>query len=265
MQIRVFLFCFGVGCLYALCGYSASIPDQPGQDILCSGPLFTYQHDVRQHGVDVNLKITGDGGFTEESGVAYASYYTDAYSNHTAAVYEYSFVTQPGEFFGDVRVATRAFILRNAGTISGHYRIGDGPWIEFLFERYSGDYRPVDVLENIHASRISIRYSLDRNNYQPWEGDLQLFRSSHPDLNHPGDYAFTFEAEIVTDTECHTADLAGAFGDAWVDWADFAALASDYGLTGSGLAGDLDGNETCDAGDLQWLAAQWFCDCYPAP
>ena len=244
------------------------IPAQDGNEIICTGPVFVYSHDTHQHGVDVNLKISGNAGFIAETLAASGSFYIDTVSkNNRPAVFDYTFVTEPGAVLGDVFVSSRATIFRNAGDITGHYRVGDetNPWIEFLnFDGRSGvtDIRPIDKFENIHDSRITIRYSLNRYGYEPWDADVQLFRSVGPLPNpgQPGNFAFNFTATLTTDIEAHKADLAG--DDLFIGMADFEVLAGDFGQTGPDLAGDINGDEKCDIFDLLYLAGYWMYDCY---
>ena len=49
-----------------------------------------------------------------------------------------------------------------------------------------------------------------------------------------------------------------------VEFDDFTRLAQLWLNTGSGLAGDLDGDNDVDFDDLSWLADFWLCNC-PAP
>ena len=92
---------------------AASIPDQPGNSIICPGPFFTYQHDVRQHGIDANLNISGDAGFIVETGNPYASFYTDAAKSNGSAVYQYTFAAEAGKILGDVSITSRASVFEN--------------------------------------------------------------------------------------------------------------------------------------------------------
>ena len=247
-----------------LCGkrlQAESIPDQSGHDIVCSGPNFTYSHDVRQHGVDSYLAISGDAGFIIETGNPYASFYTDTTKSGGTAVYEYSFVAEPEKVFGDVSVASRASIYENGNIVIGEYKIGDGSWTEFLLLNETADIRPIDIIENVHDSHINIRYTLSWANAY-WAGGVQLFRSWGPAPGQPGDFVFSLSASVVNDADCHKADLAGEVGeDVLIDLADFSILASDFGLTEADLAGDIDGNGSCDLADLKWLAEYWLCSC----
>ena len=63
-------------------------------------------------------------------------------------------------------------------------------------------------------------------------------------------------------------ELLGGFwpGGPWcgVEFDDFTRLAQLWLNTGSGLAGDLDGDNDVDFNDLSWLADYWLCNC-PAP
>ncbi len=237
------------------------ISDQPGYNIVCTGPTFTYQYDVRQHGVDTNLAIWGDAGFVEEDNYpdAAASFYTDSSKGGTPAYFQYSFVAETGTVFGDVSVSSLARIFSNACSVTGEYKIGDGSWVQFLLLTSSGTAQPVDVFENIHDSHFSVRYTVSWIN-TPYSEHVQLFRSWGPEPGQPGSFAFTFSASLVSDADCHKANLIG--DTVWIDVADFAVMAADYGLSGSGLAGDLDGSGSCDLADLQWLADYWLCDCY---
>lgn len=262
MKGSVFLLLIVVGYFCGVVSQAASIPDQPGQDITCTGPRFTYQHDVRQHGVDTNLMISGDAGFVEETGTVYASYFINTVKYSSTAVFQYSFVAEPGAVLGEVSVASRAFVHLNAGTVTGDYRIGEGDWVPFLSLTTSGDIRPIDVIENVYTSRFTIRYTVSWSSGS-YQDHVQLFRSSSSAPGQPGDYAFTFTASVITDIDCQSADIAG--DDLFIDFTDFAALVSDYGLTESGLMGDIDNNGTCNMADLQWLASQWLCNCYMAP
>ncbi len=259
-----FLLMVLMGCFCGVGSQAVSIPDQAGQDITCTGPTFTYQHDVRQHGVDTNLTISGDAGFSAETSTpgALASYYTDTTKFNNTAVYTYSFVAESGKLLGDVSIASQAYVHLDAGTVTGHYRIDEGGWIPFLSLTASGNIRPIDAIENVHGSRFTIRYTVNWN-YGSWPDLVQLFRSWGPAPGQPGDYAFTFTASVITDTDCHRADIAG--DDLFIDLADFAVLASDYGLTESGLRGDIDNNGTCNIADLHWLAGKWLCHCYTSP
>lgn len=260
--MRSFCFVLAVCCFFNVIIMADPIPDQPGQNIICSGPQFTYQHDVRQHGIDTNLMISGDAGFVEETGTIYASYYTDTSKAGEGAVFQYSFVAESGTVLGDVSVASRANIFSNACSIVGQYRIGEGSWVDFLVLNTSGEIRPVDVFEDIHDSHFTVRYLVNWIN-TPWKEHVQLFRSSSGAPGLPGDYAFTFTASVITDIQCHRADLAG--DNLFINLADFAVLVSDYGLMGNDLAGDIDGNGSCDFSDLQWLADRWQCNCYDMP
>ena len=49
-----------------------------------------------------------------------------------------------------------------------------------------------------------------------------------------------------------------------VEFDDFTRLAQLWLNTGSGLAGDLDGDNDVDFDDLSWLADFWLCNC-PVP
>ena len=49
-----------------------------------------------------------------------------------------------------------------------------------------------------------------------------------------------------------------------VEFDDFTRLAQLWLNTGSGLAGDLDGDNDVDFDDLSWVADYWLCYC-PAP
>lgn len=238
---------------------STPIIPQAGQDIICSGPNYTYQHDVRHHGVDNNLTISGDAALVVESDNVYSSYYTDRTKGGSPAVYQYTFVAESGAVFGDVSVASRANIFSLACSIAGEYKIGDRAWTNFLTLTTTGETRPIDFFENIHSDHFSIRYRVDWIDAY-YSEHVQLFRSTNPQLNQPGDFAFTFEASLVTDANCHKANLIG--DNIFIDLADFATMANDYEQTGNDLLGDIDGNGTCDIADLQWLAMYWLCDCY---
>lgn len=248
------VFCF-------LTGVTAgqTIPAQPGQDIVCTGPSYTYSYDPHLSGIDSNLTISGNCGFIADAFSPGGAYYIDTISkNNTPGVYQYTFVAEQGAVFGDAWISSRATIIHNGGTITGEYRIGEEgqPWVAFLFFDGLGgiiDIQPVDLIENIHDTKFSVRYSLNRWGYDPWDADVQLFRSSGP-LPNPGtqgDFAFNFTATLVTDTDCHSSDLAGQ--SVFVDFFDFAKLAADYNITASGLAGDIDGSGGCDITDLLWL------------
>jgi peptidoglycan/xylan/chitin deacetylase (PgdA/CDA1 family) len=63
--------------------------------------------------------------------------------------------------------------------------------------------------------------------------------------------------EVVVD-ECDAANLGG-IGP--VNFGDFAILASDWQLSGSGLAGDIDGDAVVDLEDLSRIALYWLSDC----
>lgn len=257
--VKRFLRVFGVIIFSAFCARADSIPDQEGSEILCSGPAFVYTHDVRQSGVDPHLYISGDAGLVVETGVAYASFYTDATNRGDEAVYEYRFTAEPGAVFGDVTIHSRATIYINSGSVTGEYRIEDGPWVTFFFQDTSGNVQSADVIENVHAARLSVRYRVQRL-YSVYEVYVQLFRSSGTNPGEPGDFAFRAEGTVINNADCHRANIAGA--DVFIDLADFAALAADYGLTQAGLTGDIDGDTSCGPADLAWLGAWWLCDCY---
>ena len=46
-----------------------------------------------------------------------------------------------------------------------------------------------------------------------------------------------------------------------VNFDDFVILGNDWELTGAGLAGDIDGNDVVNFGDLDWLVNYWLSDC----
>ena len=59
-------------------------------------------------------------------------------------------------------------------------------------------------------------------------------------------------------TPCDAANLDGTDP---VNFKDFAILADDWRLTGSGLAGDIDANDVVNFGDLDWMFDYWLIDC----
>ncbi len=258
------VFVFGFGSIAVAVTVTLDLESRASQDIVCYGPAFTYQHNFRQYGDDPHLGVSGDAEFVEEDTTgAYASYYTETNKLGDLAVFQYDFVAEQGALLDDVSIASRAYVHMDAGTVTGRYSVDGGPWIQFLYlDTYSDDIRPVDEFENVHGNRFTIQYTVDWN-YGNWENLVQLFRSSNSITGQPGDYAFTFTASLITNVDCDKADIAG--DDSFIDLADFAAMAFDYGLTESGLVGDIDGSGSCDLADLQWLAEKWLCDCYNTP
>ncbi|AQT67827.1 hypothetical protein STSP2_00978 [Anaerohalosphaera lusitana] len=235
------------------------ITDQPGSDIICTGPAYTYQHDVRHHGIDTNLAISGDAGFVVETDNPYASFYTDTSKGGDPAVLQYTFVAEQGALLADVTVTSLARIFEIGSSITGEYKIGTSEWIQFLSLTTGGTAHPVDEFKNVHDTTFSVRYTIDRTTAY-WSNTAQLFRSWGPEPGQPGDFAFTFTASIITDPNCSLADIQG--NDAFVNFDDFAALAAEYGQTAEELISDIDKSGTTDIDDLLLLAQSWLCNCY---
>ena len=70
----------------------------------------------------------------------------------------------------------------------------------------------------------------------------------------------TITKEMPEGTPCDAANLDGT---GLVNFNDFAILANDWWLTGSGLAGDIDANDVVNFADLDWMFDYWLEDCQP--
>jgi len=66
------------------------------------------------------------------------------------------------------------------------------------------------------------------------------------------------DVEITKVTPCSVANLDGI---APVNFEDYAILADDWWLTGSGLEGDIDANDVVNPADLDWFVNYWLSDC----
>ncbi|MHC4114601.1 MAG: choice-of-anchor Q domain-containing protein [Planctomycetota bacterium] len=88
--------------------------------------------------------------------------------------------------------------------------------------------------------------------------DVAVYTDKCPDIYDPNQIDADLDG-IGDLCECYAANVDGADP---VDFEDFAELAFDWLLTGSGLVGDTDGNGTVDFWDVAQLAQQWLCDCH---
>ncbi len=133
------------------------------------------------------------------------------------------------------------------------------------FELPDGDYSLVIINGNSTTTQCGLRlgagetfwipeaYTTTETNYEVSLDPI------YPDYN--GVVTLSLPARSVTSAFVEAGVLADLDNDCDADWFDFARLASNWRLSGAGLAGDLNNDLRVDIWDLQLFSTWWLRNC----
>ena len=126
---------------------------------------------------------------------------------------------------------------------------------DFTLSYYKGSYDNPRDLETLGGDNEWLYYTdtITDANYFVSNFKIQF----NADLG-GGEDVWVDDVVVTKETLCTEANLDGTDP---VNFKDFAILADDWRLTGSGLAGDIDVNDVVNFGDLDWMLDYWLSDC----